>query len=668
MNIKAIDVIVPVVRDLVAARRCVQHILASSNTAPFAVVVIAAASMAKDRVLVLESPDANVDVVLGHSDDYADLLNEAFARNPERDVVVLQPDAEVHGDWLDRIAKHASQEPTVVAAFSHTAAAALYPLRTPADTTAAENVDAGALDDLFARVNGGLSAALTPLHGPCLYISRACLEAVGALRGFGNDDGRGSEIDFSLRSHEAGFATRVAGDVFVGVGGEDAMRRRTPIPGAMFTALANLHRDVGALRDEDRDASLRFLTGRVDLARFAKSERPRVVFVSHAWGGGIRRYMDDLRSLLRGRADVLYLEPVDDATIMLHVPDPRERFAMWFRLPGDIGVLGDTLRMLGVVRLHYQHVHALPRSILDLPAVAGIPYDCILHDYYAISPQYHLAGADGRYCGEPDEATTIACVGDRAIPWDVDVREWRRLLGQFVRGAERVIAPSQDVAARIGRYIPGVDILVWPHPEPAPAAPIRVVRVVTLGNLSPEKGLHVVAACAYAARRDDLPITFRVLGSTTQPIAQSPEVPVTLHGSYEEPRLARLLADEHADVLFFPAQVPETYSYTLSIALATPLPIVASSLGALPERLAERANARLVPWDAPAEMWNRTLLEAAGMTLDDEHGTSFQRAAESSALDANSAAAPAPECVAEEREIATPSPSSMPATLSGTAS
>ena len=39
-------------------------------------------------------------------------------------------------------------------------------------------------------------------------------------------------------------------------------------------------------------------------------------------------------------------------------------------------------------------------------------------------------------------------------------------------------------------------------------------------------------------------------------------------------------------MLFFPAQVPETYAYTLSVALASGLPIVASALGALPERLA----------------------------------------------------------------------------------
>jgi O-antigen biosynthesis protein len=102
-----------------------------------------------------------------------------------------------------------------------------------------------------------------------------------------------------------------------------------------------------------------------------------------------------------------------------------------------------------------------------------------------------------------------------------------------------------------------------------------------------------------------------VLGATAQPVAQSPDVPLTIHGSYVEARLPALLAAEHADVLFFPAQVPETYSYTLSVALATDTPIVASAIGAFAERLAGRATVRMLPFDAPASVWNDALIDVA---------------------------------------------------------
>ena len=174
-----------------------------------------------------------------------------------------------------------------------------------------------------------------------------------------------------------------------------------------------------------------------------------------------------------------------------------------------------------------------------------------------------------------------------------------------------MIAPSQDVANRIARYLPGLAIDVWPHPEyAAQLQPASVVRVVVLGNLSREKGLDVVARCAADAHRRGLPLAFRVLGSTTEAIVQSPDAPLTIHGSYDEAALPRMLAGERATVVFFPAQVPETYSYTLSVALATRTPIVASALGAFIERLAGRAETRLLPFDASAAQWNAALLDA----------------------------------------------------------
>jgi glycosyltransferase involved in cell wall biosynthesis len=154
---------------------------------------------------------------------------------------------------------------------------------------------------------------------------------------------------------------------------------------------------------------------------------------------------------------------------------------------------------------------------------------------------------------------------------------------------------------------------VWPHPEAALPPPPRVARVVVLGNLSPEKGLRVVAACALDARLRGLPLTFRVLGSTTEPITQAPDVPLSIFGQYADAALPQLLAAEKPDVIFFPAQVPETYSYTLSVALASGVPIVASSLGAMAERLAGHAGSATIRWNALPNEWNAALQKAAGI-------------------------------------------------------
>ena len=345
-----------------------------------------------------------------------------------------------------------------------------------------------------------------------------------------------------------------------------------------------------------------------ELEALAASSRPAIAFVVHGWGGGIRRHVDDLALLVGDAANVLMLEPAGGDVVRLR--PHRGETALYFALPKDMALLAATLHWLGVVRLHFHHVHGMPRAILDLPQASALPYDVTLHDYLAICPQLHLAMRGGAYCGEPAEPGCTACIVDRPHAWNLGIVAWRALFAAFLRNAQRVIAPSNDVATRIARHVSGLSIDVWPHAEAPVAVPARV-RVATLGMLSPEKGRDVVAACVRDAIARNLPLAFRVLGALSAPLPALPIDRFSFSGEYAEHELSALVASERPDVLWFPAQVPETFSYTLSVAMQAGLPIVASDLGALPERLAPHPAARLVPFDAPPELWNAALLDAA---------------------------------------------------------
>jgi len=346
------------------------------------------------------------------------------------------------------------------------------------------------------------------------------------------------------------------------------------------------------------------------LTRLARSDRQLLLFVAHAWGGGIRQHMNELAALVAAQCDVLLLESAGRDTVRLSWLKPGEELAAYFTLPADMQALVALLSALDLARIHFHHVHGLPRTVLDLPAALNVPYDCTLHDYHAICPQYHLVGADGRYCGEPDAQGCAACIAVRPAQWPLDIGAWRATFAALLRGAERVFAPSRDVERRTARYIPGLAITVLPHAEPALATPARVTRVVTLGRLSPEKGLRVVVACAEDARARGLPLSFRILGAVSEPVAQRPLLPLSVQGEYGDADLPALIAAERPDVIWFPSQVPETYSYTLSAAIVGDAAIVASDLGAFPERLAGRPRTALVPWDASPAEWNAALLGA----------------------------------------------------------
>jgi GT2 family glycosyltransferase/glycosyltransferase involved in cell wall biosynthesis len=614
-----VDIVVPVYRGAEATRRCLESVLAAGVRTAYEVVVVNDASPDPDVARYVRDLAQRRRVTLieqATHQGFAAAINRAAGLHRDRDVVVLHSDAEVANDWLDRMSAHAaSRDVGAVVPMTNAYGTATYPLPDASNAIPPDHT-AASLDTLFARTNPGESAGLPALEGPCLYVRRECLATVGAFDGGPLGSDYAVLTDFSLRAASAGFRLLLAGDVFVAHVGHvsfgseaDALRER-----AVF-ALDRLYPGYATRRAEILEHEPGRPYGRrVDLLRLAEGTKPVIVFVSHRWGGGIRRHMDDLAALIGERATVLYLEPAVDDTVKLYWPRTAESFAAYFRLPHDLSRLAETLRTLRVARLHFHHVHGMPRAVLDLPAAAGVPYDCTLHDYYAICPQYHLVTEDGRYCGEPDASGCAACLARRPAQWGLDIGAWRAAFARLLRGADRLIAPSDDVAQRMARYVPDVAIDVWPHPESAPPPPPRVVRVVLLGNLTPEKGLHVAAACAEDARERRLPITFRVLGSTTEPVAQWPDAPLTIHGQYQDSELPNLLAAEKADVLWFPAQVPETYSYTLSVALASGIPIVASALGALPERLAQHPRSATVAWNAPAAEWNAALLAVAATT------------------------------------------------------
>jgi glycosyltransferase involved in cell wall biosynthesis len=613
---RRVAIVVPVRQDVAAARRCIASVLASHNETTFVVTVVAAGDIGGELSATCSEllRDGRCELLrVPRELDYAQTVDRALARQPELDAVLLQNDTQVHGDWLDRLVRHAEALDTgFVGTFTNVAGIATYPRAgernaLPAGLAAAE------LDAVFAAANAGRSAEVQAAFGPCLLVTRACRAAAGSPRAVGGADGHGCELDWTLRASASGFRTRIAGDVFVANDGEGSFGGRALACDAHApdATLAGLHGpDAEGLRGRVARQLLP-LARRVDVARLARSARPVIVFVAHAWGGGVRRHMQELTAAVGERAEVLYLEPAHGDAVALSWPRAGEAFATWFRLPEDMALLAHTLRAIGTTRLHYHHVHGLPRAILDLPRESGIAYDCTLHDYFAICPQYHLVDEHGRYCGEPDAAGCARCLERRPAQWPLDIGAWRETFGDFLRHAERVIAPSNDAASRMARYFPGLAIDVWPHAEGELARPERLVRVVTLGNLAPEKGLRVVEACAADARARALPLAFRVLGATSEPVKQMPDAPLTVLGSYAEASLPQLLASERADVLLFPAQVPETYAYTLSVALGTSTPIVASAIGAFPERLAGRPRVRLLPFDAPPAHWNDALLALA---------------------------------------------------------
>ena len=345
------------------------------------------------------------------------------------------------------------------------------------------------------------------------------------------------------------------------------------------------------------------------LDRLRGSTKARVLFVSHGNAGGVARHIEDLARCLARDVEVLLLQPHRSPFIALRWMREGESLRLYFDAVAEWERLASVLAAIGIDRVHIHHVHGLPRAVLDLSTWLRCPHDVTIHDYFAACPNYHMLGADGRYCGS--DPACEQCVDLQPAQWPLSIGEWRDSFGRVLRNASRVIAPSADCATRIAAFFPGIAPAVWPHLEGEPPTIPRQVRVLVPGAISRAKGLDLLEACVADAAARNLGLHFRVLGFVGRPLAAWPSAPLSISGEFPDGKLPDLMALERGDICFLPSQCPETFSYTLSAALDSGLPIVATGIGAFPGRVAASPHARIVPWNASAQEINDVIVATA---------------------------------------------------------
>ncbi|MBK6614401.1 methyltransferase domain-containing protein [Ottowia sp.] len=616
-----VDVIVPVYRGLADTRRCIESVLASRCATPWRLIVINDASPepeVTDYLRAVAPTDARITLLENeHNLGFVGTVNRGMALSGHADVLLLNSDTEVAGDWLDRIraAAYGDQMIASVTPFSNNATICSYP-RFCADNDLPAGWDTARLDALFARVNAGQVVDVPTGVGFCMYIRRAALQAIGLfdVEHFGK--GYGEENDFCIRAQAAGWRNLHVLDTFVRhFGGVSFGASKSPRERAAMETLRRLHPryESDVLRFVQADPA-RLARIAVDLARVQDGGRPVILAVLHDRQGGTERHVHELADTLRGRAQFLVLRPLSDERASLRLPDPGESLDLVFSLRTEYDRLMGLLRILGVRHLHYHHLLGNGDRVREMAGHLGVGYDFTAHDYYTLCPQISLTRRDGVYCGEEGVGQCTECLAETPAPGGVDILTWRRPHAAFLKGARYVLAPSRDALSRLAKWVPGAPLRLVPHTDidlaerlPAPAPPAwqgdRPLRVAIIGALSVIKGADLLEDVALAARRQNAPVEFHLIGYAYRALRTQPRANLTLHGRYDDEDLPDLLRWLAPDVVWFPAQWPETYSYTLSACLQGGWPVVCPDLGAFSERLQGRRWTWVHPWNASASEW-----------------------------------------------------------------
>ncbi len=635
---RRVSVVVPAYRGVAETLACLDS-LRAALPARTRVIVVEDASPEPDLVLALDrlARARRITLVrLPRNRGFPGAANAGIRAAGRDDVVLLNSDTLVAGDWLGGLRDAAYAEPAIATAtpFSNDATLLSYPRRdggNPMPDLAATK----RLAALAARADRGAVVEIPVGVGFCLYIRRAALDQVGLLREDVFAQGYGEENDFCLRARTLGWRHVAATGVFVahrgGVSfgaGQAALRARNA------ALLARLHPGYDALIADFVAADpLAPARRRLDRARFIAARKratPAALLVGHDRGGGVETRMTARAQALVAagwRVILLRGSPRAEAGVNRSYLTRAEAIGAYPNLGFDLPrESGDLLALLRAENLRAIEIHHLlgqdHDAVLALCHALALPYEVHVHDYAWLCPRIKLLGAEGRYCGEPPVAACAPCVAEagREIEEEIDAPALRQRSARVLAEAARVVAPAADVAARLARHFPALAPIVQPwEADMAPVArraraspAAGGLRVVLAGAIGVEKGYRRLLACARDAQARDLPLAFTVVGVTTgdEPLLATGKVFIT--GDYQPEEAVALIARQGAGVGFLPSVVPETWCYTLSEMWRAGLFVVAFDLGAQAERIRESGRGLLLALDSPAQAVNDALLRAGG--------------------------------------------------------
>jgi GT2 family glycosyltransferase/glycosyltransferase involved in cell wall biosynthesis len=633
-----IDVIVPVYRGAAETLACLRSVLAAECRIAHRIVVIDDCSpepglsaalqalAAAGRILYLRN-DSNLGFVAS--------VNRGMALAAAADVVLLNADTVVPPGFLDRLYRAAASDPAIATVTPLSNNATVYSL--PAPPGAPEDpwaMDTAGIDALCRAANPGVVRDVPTAHGFCMFIRRAALEDVGPFDAKSFGTGYGEENDFSLRALERGWRNVIAGDVYVSHRGEVSFAataaRAAQLAANLRTVQTRYPYYEAFVADFIRADPLHDLRNNVQKAVWRRHERI-ALFITLALEGGAARHATDMMARLTEEGWlVLALAAGRDAdgapTLHLRRAGCEEALRYPAGVPHE-AVLADILD-LGPRFIHVQHLLDLPDSIAAFVRESGIAYAVTLHDFFYACPKVTLLDAGWSYCGMPPAEKCTLCVRQGPIhaaihpslaPYAEEGPRWRARWEGLLRDAAQVIAPSRDTAARYAQLFPGLAMTVRPHfaprdlrpPSRAGQIPATRLRVALPGALGPQKGVLPFVELARHCSRWHEDIHFVVPGYTDRAEVLESLGNVTLLGGYQEADAVAALAEAGCRVALLLNVFPETFSYTLSEAIAAGLVPVGFDFGAVGERMKALRIGIALPPGAPPEQIVAALRRAA---------------------------------------------------------
>ena len=599
----SLDIIIPVYGASAETMNCLYSVLTSKNKKQFKIIVIDDASPDKNlsqQLKVLSQKGYIKLLVNKKNKGFVASVNRGM-KSSTKDVILLNSDTEVYHDWVDRLSDIAAsnQDISTVTPISNNATIFSYPIMNN-DTHNLKDISFKKLDFYIKKWKGTQFLEVPTGHGFCIFIKRKVLKHVGYFdeKTFGL--GYGEENDFCLRSQALGYKDVVALNTFVRHFGSSSFKgKKLELVKSSIAIIKKKYPyyENNVLDFINRDP-LHEIRVYLDEQRLKNVSNERnILIISHTRGGGTEQHVQEETTKL--------IEAGYSCFILSASNNNRNKFRLYHSNVYGWNLKAKKIESFQGLLKFYKFKKVLIHHLVDFNNISqskiisaiieeNIDYEYMIHDYYNICPQINLiSNKMGMYCNEPGVSSCNKCL--KTNPSEtraLDIIKWRKENNFILSKARAVFVPNLDVKQRINKYFPNINITVKPHENLTPEPKTKKEKPDTfnigiIGAISNMKGLDIIKRCSRKINKDN--IKYTVIGYTSDD-KSAIDAGINISGRYDNENVYSIINENKLDAIFIPSTWPETYSYTLSIALNTGLPIIVFDIGAPANRLRSYKN------------------------------------------------------------------------------
>ena len=632
------SIIIPIYNALEETKACITSVIEHTNL-DYELILVNDCSTDPDMKPYLEEVARIYDnVVLINNEvnlGFVGSVNKGM-KYSKNDVILLNSDTEVTPRWLEKLRINAYSDDKIATVTPLSNSAGVFSVPESNKKNKIPNyLSLGGMSKLIESASLHINMQVPTGNGFCLFIKRAVLDDVGYFDEEHFGKGYGEENDFCMRAIYAGWTHIIDDSTYIyhkeSASFSDSKLERIR---KNMKVLNRIHPSYNQLVKEFVNSDdLKLIRSKIskELKRVdSEINKKRILYVIHEQvenfcGTGdtnvdlTNNLNESVCYVLSSTAEKLILykkyggEYVSIKEWTLHW-EPSEFYNEKFR-----AVYFNIIYALNIDVIHIDH---LVKQTFDLPRLAdmlGIPVLLLLHDFYLMCPSINLLDDDNVYCAG-NCSLEHKCTGVGFFKNFPDYKEiidnWRKETTEVFSHCSYVVAPTEMVLNKFKEKFPILetkqtkailhgrefDDIVCNYTKPEDyIKQNRPVKILCPGRLLPTKGAYYIREIKKYDK--DNRIEFHFLGKIT-PILKDAGI---FHGEYEREDFKRLTSNISPSFIGLFSIWPETYCHTLTEAWDCGIPVIATNLGALKERIDNTGCGKLVDYTSPKDAYEKII-------------------------------------------------------------